>query len=161
MIRRLTIAFALLTLLLGACSSTATTTTAAASSDTTAAAAGNPGEVIITLADVSADSMLLTPDPASAAAGEVTFVITNTGTEEHEFVVLKTDLGIADLPFDEAADEVLEDGEGVVALDEIESIMPGETKTLTVTMEAGNYALICNFEGHYRKGMRSAFTVTP
>ncbi len=159
MIKKLGIGLALFTLLLGACSSTATTTTAA-SSDTTAPA-GTPGEVIITLADVSADSMLLTPAPASVPAGEVTFVVTNSGTEEHEFVVLGTELGIADLPFDEAADEVLEDGEGVAALDEIGSIMPGETLRLTITMEAGNYALICNFEGHYRKGMRSAFTVTP
>lgn len=157
MIRRTITAFAsvaLIAFLVAACSGDSTTTTTTAQSTTTAAASGT---ISVTLADVDANTMLLTPTPESAPAGEVTFEVTNSGDVEHEFVVIQTDLAIGDLPFDTEADEVLEDELTVV--DEIESIMPGETKTLTVTLDSGNYALICNLEGHYRKGMRSAFTV--
>jgi hypothetical protein len=38
-------------------------------------------------------------DPAEVSAGSVTFEITNTGPDDtHEFVVIKTDLGLTDLP---------------------------------------------------------------
>jgi uncharacterized cupredoxin-like copper-binding protein len=29
-----------------------------------------------------------------------------------------------------------------------------------VSLDAGNYVLICNLEGHFRMGMRSTFTVS-
>lgn len=159
MFRRMISTFAtvaLIALLVAACSGDSTTTTTTASS-TTAAAASASGTIAVTLADVDANTMLLTPTPDSAPAGEVTFEVTNSGEKDHEFVVVQTDLAIGDLPFDEAEDEVIEDELTVV--DEIENLTPGETKSLTVTLEPGNYALICNLEGHYRMGMRSAFTV--
>ncbi len=133
-------------------------TAAPASSDTTTTPSAGP-EVAITLTEVDATTMLLTSSETTMPAGEVTFVVTNTGTEEHEFVLFKTDLAITDLPFDATNDEVIEDGTGVTHIDEIGSVLPGETKTLTVTLEAGNYAMICNFAGHYRNGMRAAFSV--
>ncbi len=147
-----------------ACSSGSSTTTTeaeepASTAPSTTAAPGGSQTVTVTLADVDANTMVLTPSPDSVAPGEVTFEVTNSGDKEHEFVVFKTDLAIENLPFDESADEVIEDGEGVTHIDEIESIQPGETKTLTVNLDAGNYALICNLKGHYRMGMRSAFTV--
>lgn len=154
--RKLGVAFIAMTFIVAACSSDTTTTTAAADNTT---AAGSPGTITVTLADVDASTMLLTPSPSSAPAGEVTFEVTNSGDQEHEFVVILSELSLEDLPFDEAADEVLEDDPAVTVIDEIESIMPGETKTLTVTLDAGTYALICNLEGHFRMGMRSAFTV--
>jgi len=135
------------------CSGDSATTTAAP----TTAAANTSGTIAVTLADVDANTMLLTPSPDSAPAGEVTFEVTNSGEKEHEFLVVKTDLAIGDLPFDTATDRVPEGD--VTVIDEIEGIMPGETKTLTVTLESGGYALICNLAGHYRMGMRSAFTV--
>jgi hypothetical protein len=50
-------------------------------------------------------------------------------------------------------------------IDEIEDIPVGETQSVTVDLEAGNYVLICNIfdetenEAHYAEGMRIAFTV--
>ena len=39
---------------------------------------------------------------------------------------------------------------------------PGDTRTFTIkNMTAGNYAIVCNLAGHYGKGMRAPFTVTP
>jgi uncharacterized cupredoxin-like copper-binding protein len=101
----------------------------------------------------------------SANAGEVTFEATNDGPNDvHEFVILRTDLAATELPTDEtgAVDEV---GEGIEVIDEIEDIPVGETQTLTVDLESGNYVVICNIydedkqESHYQEGMRTSFTV--
>ncbi len=106
------------------------------------------------------------PSPDSAPAGEVTFNVTNIGPEDvHEFVVFATDLAPDALPT--AADgSVDETGEGVELIDEIEDIAVDATPTLTVTLDAGSYVLICNIveeEGadtivHYQQGMRVGFT---
>jgi iron uptake system component EfeO len=124
---------------------------------------GDGGPVTITLQEFAVSA-----DPASVPAGSVTFDVTNDGPEDvHEFVVIKTDLAPTDLPTDEDG-AVLEDGEGMEVVDEIEDIPVGESQTLTVDLEAGAYALICNIvqeeddgtlEAHYAEGMRTGFTV--
>jgi uncharacterized cupredoxin-like copper-binding protein len=51
-------------------------------------------------------------------------------------------------------------------IDEIEDMEVNDTQTLTVDLDAGSYALICNIydksenEAHYSEGMRTQFTVT-
>lgn len=92
----------------------------------------------------------------TAPAGKVTFNVTNAGTMIHEFVVLKTDVQAADLPI--ANDEVTEDDYTVV--DEVEDVEAAKSGTLTVTLEAGHYVLICNIAGHVRQGMATDFTVS-
>jgi uncharacterized cupredoxin-like copper-binding protein len=124
----------------------------ASASDTAAA-----GTIAVDLGEGSG-SMYLTPAVSSTDAGSVTFTVTNSGAAEHEFVVLSTDFAAADLPFDAAASEAEEEGDGVTPVDEIGSILPGETKTLTVDLPAGHYVLICNLPGHYQMGMRADFT---
>jgi uncharacterized cupredoxin-like copper-binding protein len=96
----------------------------------------------------------------------VTFEITNDGPEDvHEFVVIRTDLDVAELPTD-ADGAVDEAGEGIEVIDEVEDLPVGETQTLTVDLEAGSYALVCNIwdeeegEAHYQMGMRTAFSAT-
>jgi uncharacterized cupredoxin-like copper-binding protein len=77
---------------------------------------------------------------------------------------MKTDLEIDALPTlpDGSVDE---EGEGLEVIDEIEDLPVGETQSVTVDLEAGNYALICNIydetedEAHYEQGMHTAFTV--
>ena len=135
--------------------------TTAASPSATAAGAGGGTTVAVTLQEWA---VLLAAD--SAAAGDVTFEVTNDGPEDvHEFVVIRTDLEPADLPTD-ADGAVEEAGEGMEVVDEIEDIPVGETQELTVALDAGKYVLICNIfsadenEAHYEMGMRSAFTVT-
>jgi uncharacterized cupredoxin-like copper-binding protein len=134
-------------------------TTSSAAASTSAASGG--GTVTVTL-----ESFAVAVDPTSAAAGEVTFDVTNTGPDDvHEFVVIQTDLPVTDLPTDENG-VVEEDGEGMEVVDEIEDIAVDDTQTLAVDLEAGNYALICNIydksehEAHYAEGMRAQFTVT-
>jgi uncharacterized cupredoxin-like copper-binding protein len=103
---------------------------------------------------------------SSAEAGEVTFELKNTGQEKHEFVVMRTDLGLLDLPTtpDGSVDE---EGSGIEVVDEVEDIPAGQSQRLTVNLDAGSYVLICNIveeeegktESHYQQGMRAQFTV--
>jgi uncharacterized cupredoxin-like copper-binding protein len=150
--------------LVSACSSDSSST--AAGSDTSSAATtgstgttGGGGTVPVTLQEFAISA------PPSATAGSVTFDVTNTGPNDtHEFVVFKTDLAPTDLPVDEKG-AVEEEGEGVEHIDEIEDIAVGDTQSLTVDLDAGNYVLICNIydtkenEAHYSEGMRIGFTV--
>lgn len=104
-------------------------------------------------------------DTATAPAGEVTFDIRNDGPEDvHEFVVIRTDLDPGGLPVDENG-VVLEDGEGMEVIGEVEDIPVDDVGSLTLSLDAGGYVLVCNIwsedegEAHYMMGMRTAFTV--
>ena len=94
----------------------------------------------------------------AAKAGSVTFAITNKGTIPHEFVVFKSDLAVDKLPMLADGTAVDEEGAGLTSVDEVEDIAVGATPTLTVTLPAGHYIVICNLPGHYQSGMHAAFT---
>jgi uncharacterized cupredoxin-like copper-binding protein len=137
---------------------------AGCAADTASPSQAGGGEA--TAIDVTLQEWAVVPSAESAPAGEVTFAVTNDGPDDiHEFVVLKTDLDPGELPVDEHG-AVTEDGEGIEVVDEIEDIPVGESRELTVTLEAGNYVLLCNIydegedEAHYAMGMRTAFEVT-
>lgn len=115
--------------------------------------------------DVTVQEFAVIPAAASAPAGDVTFNVTNDGPDDvHEFVVFQTDLAPDALPTNEDG-SVDEEGEGVEHIDEIEDIAVGDTQSLSVNLQAGNYVLICNIydeaeqESHYQEGMRVGFTV--
>lgn len=115
---------------------------------------------------VTLQEWAVVPAANSAPAGEITFDVTNDGPEDiHEFVVIKTDLDVGELATD--ADGVVDEaGDGMEVIDEIEDLPVGETQSLTVELDAGNYVLICNIwdedegEAHYEMGMRTPFSVT-
>jgi high-affinity iron transporter len=87
---------------------------------------------------VSAAEYKFDPPALTATAGEVTFEVTNAGTEEHEFELFKGD----------------------DAVDEIEGLVPGLTRDLTVTLEPGEYTFACKLAGHDTRGMTGTLTVT-
>lgn len=87
---------------------------------------------------VEAKNYSFTPSTISVPAGEVTFEVTNTGTEEHEFEIFKGD----------------------TVVDEIEGLVPGLTLDLTVTLEPGDYQFKCLLNGHDQLGMTGTLTVT-
>ncbi len=92
------------------------------------------------------------PSAASAKAGKVTFSIKNVGTLPHEFVVVKTNLAPSKLP--------VKNSKAVVKpVGSIKPIGKGKSATLTVTLKAGKYVLLCNIPGHYQAGQFTAFTV--
>lgn len=118
------------------------------------ACSSDDGGIGITLSDFKVE-----PAETSAAAGELTFDVTNDADQTHEFVVVKTDLAADALPTNGDGD-VDEEGEGIEPVDEIEDITGGSTQSLTVTLDAGNYVFLCNLPGHYRQGMHTTFTVS-
>lgn len=96
----------------------------------------------------------LTPKPASAKAGKVTFVVKNVGKVEHEMVVIKTNTPAGKLVVN-AKSRVSETG----SVGEAGDIKPGQTKKLTLTLKPGKYVLLCNLAGHYKAGQYAGFTV--
>lgn len=116
--------------------------------------------------EVTLQEFAIIPDSSSVDAGSITFDTTNDGPEDdHELVVISTDLALDALPTDENG-AVDENGEGIEVIGEIEEFPPGETESATFDLEAGNYVLICNIydedeqEAHYAEGMRTTFEVT-
>jgi uncharacterized cupredoxin-like copper-binding protein len=108
---------------------------------------------------VSLASFSLSPSPASAPAGSVTFNISNTAAEDvHEFVVVQSDLAAGELPI--GAEGAIDES-ALTVVDEVEEMAPGASASLTVDLAAGHYVLLCNVPGHYGLGMRADFTVNP
>jgi uncharacterized cupredoxin-like copper-binding protein len=111
---------------------------------------GGGGTVVVTMGQPSEYAM--TPEPTEISAGTVAFEVKNEGTLVHEMVVIKTDKGAANLGVDGEADE-----SGTVG--EVADLPVGESKTLELDLEAGEYALVCNVPGHYENHMYVDFTV--
>jgi iron uptake system component EfeO len=87
---------------------------------------------------VEASEYKFDPSAITVAAGAVTFSVKNVGTVEHEFEIF----------------------EGETVVDEVEGLVPGLTKDLTVTLEAGDYTFVCKLAGHEEQGMTGTLTVT-
>ncbi len=125
-----------------------------------AAACGGGGGIKTTLSNFKIEL-----GSSTAKSGEVKFDIKNDGPSIHEFVVFKTDLAPDQLPTTEENGVTIvdEEGAGIEAIDEKEDIANGASTSLTVTLAAGKYVLVCNRPqdgGHYKQGMHTAFTVT-
>jgi hypothetical protein len=120
----------------------------------------------INIVDVSLVEFSVTVAEPTAPAGRIRFRVHNDGDVElHEFVVVKTELAIAELPTNPDG-SFNEEGEGVEVLDEIEDIPAHATRGLTLTLAAGHYVLLCNrveveedgeVESHFAEGMRTDF----
>jgi uncharacterized cupredoxin-like copper-binding protein len=90
-------------------------------------------------------------------SGDLTFRITNSGTIDHEFLIVKTEIPDGEIPV--TGGLFAEDQEGIQVIDEIPQFSAGRTEELTVSLEAGQYQLVCNLPGHYQAGMHTVFTV--
>jgi uncharacterized cupredoxin-like copper-binding protein len=129
-----------------------------------------PPTVHVTLSDSrgSGGPMSLTLSPSTVPPGDVTLVVKNDGTIEHEAVVLKTDVAFDKLPITFGGDPPSSVASGGDKVGEDANIgetgdpnlKPGDTRTFTIkNMAAGNYVVVCNLAGHYGAGMRAALTV--
>ena len=129
---------------------------------TTAKSGATTVNVVVSDTKGLSASMTLVATPASAPAGNVTFTVKNTGTIDHEVVVLKTTTAFDKLPittFDNEPNRV--DESSSVGETGDPPLKPGETRSFTVKdMAAGSYALVCNISKHYGLGMRAPFQVT-
>ncbi len=108
---------------------------------------------------VTLDEWSVALDQASVATGPVKFVVTNAGpNNDHEFVVVRTDLDAGALPMSDEG-TVDEAADGLEVLGEIEDLKVGESQEITPNLPPGSYALICNIEAHYAAGMWISFVV--
>ena len=130
--------------------SAATIAVAAMLGTGSAARAASATHVAVTLTEMSVKLSSVT-----VPAGEVTFDLANTGTVEHEFVILKTDIAAGALPAN--LDEPGKAAE-IGHVDEQDPV--AATAALTVDLRPGHYILLCNKPGHYAAGMYVAFTVS-
>ena len=125
------------------------------------------------MVEVSLTEWAVIPQPNSAPPGRVTFDIRNPGEETHEFVVIKTDLDVLDLPTAEDG-SVDEEAEDLEVTDEVEEIAAGDSASLSADLQPGKYVLICNIveeeeemeememehdPSHFQSGMRADFIV--
>jgi uncharacterized cupredoxin-like copper-binding protein len=129
-----------------------------ASARTDTAAKAPTTKVAIVVGDTQGlnGPMTMTVTPATAPAGKVKFSVTNNGTLLHEMVVIKLK---GTTTFDQlpvTKNRISEAG----TIGEIGNIPKGKTKSVTLKLKAGSYALVCNIAKHYGLGMRAAFTVT-
>ncbi|HSK52547.1 MAG TPA: plastocyanin/azurin family copper-binding protein [Clostridia bacterium] len=101
------------------------------------------------------DTMRIVPDPIEVPAGvPVTFVVHNSGTVEHEFVIGDEEI---------QAEHEAEMAGGGMGHDEPNAILvdPGQTRELTWTFEAAGETLAgCHVPGHYPAGMKATIRVT-
>jgi uncharacterized cupredoxin-like copper-binding protein len=111
------------------------------------AAPATPGKIGVSLKQFSVN-----PSATQAPAGRVTFNVKNAGSIPHEMVVLRTDKPAGSLLNGARADETGNVGE-------TGDLAPGASKTVSVKLKAGHYALVCNLPGHYSAGQHIDFTV--
>lgn len=98
-----------------------------------APAAGTEG-VAVRLADFE-----LAPVELTVTGPEVTFTVTNEGPTPHNFSV--------------------RDASGEIVL-RTSDLSPGESETISGTLEPGEYGTLCSLAGHHSLGMSGTLTVT-
>ena len=109
--------------------------------------------------NVDLKEFTISPGRASVPTGEVTFRAQNSGTIEHELLVIKTDVAPADLPMD--SDGAKADTSKLDVRLSQTGINAGQSKSEDVRLAPGKYVLLCNLPAHYKSGMVAPFTVTP
>ena len=92
---------------------------------------------------------------ATVRAGATRIGVRNRGSQPHDLVVLRSDLAPDKLPYD--VGKARADEPGLVGRSK--ELRAGGTAAIDVTLEPGQYVLICNVAGHYGLGMRVALRV--
>ena len=108
-----------------------------------------PGEIVRTYSTEWAITGEDGADIPGVAAGEVTFEAHNDGQIAHELAVIKTDLDPAELP---RSGGIVNEDEAGELIGRTAYISGADSEALTVTLEAGNYVLLCNIPAHYEQG---------
>ena len=119
------------------------------------------GTATLTSGDIELDEFVIRPGLTRARPGVVTFNVSNAGELTHEFIVIESDLHIAELP--RAEDDLGVDESQLDIVGRIENIAPGASSEVSLNLDNGNYILICNIVGdksHYITGMYNRFTVS-
>ena len=112
-----------------------------------ACAASGPEKISVTTTE-----FMFEPTSWTVSAGkQVELTLTNDGTLDHEWVIIKQGMAVT-IPFDDDDEEKV--------FWEMEA-GPGETKTETFTApsEAGTYTIVCGTPAHLEQGMTGTLIV--
>lgn len=117
------------------------------------------GSVVkVTLWDQGMDRMGIKTDRSMVPPGSTTFQVVNQSSEfVHEMVLVRSPGTGKPLPYDAAGKVVKE--EDLQDLGEVADLDPGKSGDLTVTLEPGEYFLICNEPSHFKHGMSTTLEV--
>jgi nitrite reductase (NO-forming) len=107
-------------------------------------AAAAKADVGITLGDMWIKSTL-----PSFKAGKISFAVKNTGATGHGFAIVKAPAKVTG---------GMVDHHSMLATGKV--LSGGQSETLSATLNAGSYELICHVPGHYMAGQHIPFTVT-
>lgn len=138
--------------LVAACSGSAPTTPKPTL--TPASTPSTPGAGAVRIEVTLTDALRIEPAQIRVPAGvPVTFVVTNTGTLEHE-------LYVGDSAAQDAHEVEMAGGADMHDHRDGIGVRPGQTKELTMTFQAGASLLGgCHVQGHYLAGMKTVITV--
>ncbi|MBM7805308.1 plastocyanin [Geodermatophilus bullaregiensis] len=159
-------ALALAVGLLSACSdSGASEDAAGASASTSATSESAATSSAAPESSAAAETSIAAPAPSTAGAPTEAEARTVTATEGEMFIELSEDSFSPGSYTIEVVNEgnathdlvVERDGEDVAAT---ENIAPGQSATLTVTLEAGEYVFYCSIGNHRAMGMETPVTVS-
>jgi uncharacterized cupredoxin-like copper-binding protein len=110
--------------------------------------------------------MVVRVSPTSAAAGTVSFRVTNVGAVTHELIVLPLAVdahpGQRAVGADGTVDETgsLGEASNTCGADGGDGILPGGQGWTTLQPPPGRYELLCNLPHHYAAGMYAELDVT-
>lgn len=142
-------------------------TTVALGVGVSACSAGAPAPAPITVppgsqrVNVTESEWTVRPATSTVRAGSITFVVHNAGLLTHELVLLRTVQQVSALPSRPGnLGKIVENGFGISHVAEIAHLPPGATRTLTVRLSPGHYALVCDKQGHYESGMQASLDVS-
>jgi uncharacterized cupredoxin-like copper-binding protein len=142
-------------LVVAACSGGGASPSPSPSTTASSLPAASPSPASQTIEVKLTDALQMEPAVMTVKAGQpVTFMLTNTGTIEHEFY-----LGGEAAQAEQEA--MMQSGQMVHDTPEGISLKPGETKELTYTFDQMGQTLAgCHVAGHYAGGMKATITVT-
>ncbi len=101
----------------------------------------------------------ITLSAAKHVAGSIEFNLTNEGTMAHEFLVVRSDKTAKQL-LDEVSETTNRLDEATLdVIDEQAEWEPNTPGMVTVTLEPGNYVVMCNIAGHHAQGMYADLVV--
>ena len=118
--------------------------------------AGNPTQV-----DIVEKANAILSNRSVVPPGQIEFDLSNQADIPLEFAIFKTDLPAGSLPLNSDG-TVNEDSSMLDPIATQDQFPAGETRTLTVNLEPGHYALICNLNNggsDYQNGMYFDFIV--
>jgi cytochrome c oxidase subunit 2 len=101
----------------------------------------------------------ITLSAAKHVAGSIEFNLTNEGTMPHEFLVVRSDKTAKQLLDEVRAETNRLDEATLDVIDEQAEWEPNTPGMVTVTLEPGNYVVLCNIAGHYAQGMYADLVV--